>query len=107
MAEMFRVWLVEPAALEAVIVTGYKPVCEAVPEITPEVRLKLSPVGKVPDRDRAGVGKPVVVTVKELLTPDVKAADDAEVIVGDAFTLKVKLWLTVATALLALKVTTN
>ncbi len=55
---------------------------------------KVTPVGKVPDSERLGVGcvEEAVVTVKLPAVPTVKVVEAAEVIAGAWSTVKVKAW---------------
>ena len=54
--------------------------------------LKVTPSGSAPVSDRAAVGSPVVVTVKEPALPSVKVALSLEVICGATSTVRVKVW---------------
>ncbi len=55
--------------------------------------MKVTPLGREPDSDRAGVGSPVEVTVKLPAAPSVKVVLSAEVMAGAASTVRVKVWL--------------
>ena len=66
---------------------------------------KLTPVGKAPTSDNAGLGNPEVVTIKLPFVPTVNVVLFALVIVGASFTVKVKACELLPEALLALMVT--
>ena len=53
---------------------------------------KVTPVGRGPDSVRAGVGKPVVVTVNDPAVPTAKVLALALVMAGAWSTVRVKLW---------------
>ena len=76
--------------LVAVRVMANTPPCVGVPESTPVVLFRVTPVGSVPVSLKVGAGVPVAVTVKVpgLLLVNVVAF--AEVMAGAAFTVKVK-----------------
>src|SRR5580704_10474072 len=74
------------------MVIGKTPFWVGVPESTPVVALKVTPVGRAPDSLKVGAGVPVAVTVKVPAVPWVKVALLPEVMVGAAFTVRVKLW---------------
>jgi len=70
-------------------------VADGVPEIVAvpsPLSAKVTPGGRLPLADRAAVGNPVEVTVKLPAVPVTKVTPGAEVITGDAFTVRVKDW---------------
>jgi hypothetical protein len=99
-----------PELLLALMMIGYvPPVLAAGVPLSVAVPLPLSkkvrPFGNAPVSVRAGVGNPVVVSVKVLAVPTPKAALLALVIAGASPTVSVKTWVAaVPTPLLALNV---
>ena len=90
-----KVWLTVPLALVAVIVIGKLPplLGPAVPEIVAvplPLSVKLIPAGRAPDSVSAGVGAPVVVTVKLNGAPTIEVADEALVMVGPTFSVRTR-----------------
>jgi hypothetical protein len=80
-------WLADPAALTALIVSGYVPLVPAagVPDSVPfplPLSTKDRPVGKVPVGDSAAAGDPVLVNLKVVDLPTTNVAVAALVIVG-------------------------
>ena len=63
-----------------------------VPERTPVVGLRVTPVGSAPVSLNVGVGNPEAVTVNVPEMPTVKVAELPDVIAGASFTVSVKLW---------------
>ncbi len=81
----------------AVMVIGYELAVPAagVPESTPVVELRVTPVGRAPVSLNVGGGLPVAVTVKVPAVPTVNVVALAEVMVGGTGTVvteSVKLW---------------
>ena len=81
-----------PIPLLAVIVIGYVPPVPTlgVPESTPLV-LSVTPLGRAPDSENVGAGKPVAVTVNEPAVPTVNVVLFVLVIAGAWLTVNVKL----------------
>ena len=63
-----------------------------VPDSTPVVALRVTPVGRVPVSVNVGAGNPVAVTVKVPAVPTVKVVALPEVMAGAWSTVSVKLW---------------
>ena len=66
-----------------------------VPDSTPVVALRVTPLGRVPVSVKVGAGLPVAVTVKVPAVPTAKVVAFPEVMVGGTeggFTVSVKLW---------------
>jgi hypothetical protein len=78
--------------LVALKVSVYDPPVPAagVPASVPVLAVKPTPVGNVPDCDRAGDGKPLAVTEKEPADPTVKVVLAGLVMAGGASTFSVK-----------------
>ncbi len=107
-----KVWVAgEPTPLVAVKVIGNEPDWVGVPARTPVPGVKVTPVGRVPDSARVGVGEPVAVTVNVPAEPSVKVVWLAEVMAGavpEVFTVRVKAWVAgEPTPLVAVKVIGN
>ena len=88
-------WVASGAVpLVAVMVIGYVPLDPmiGVPDSTPVVELRVTPVGSVPVSLKVGAGKPVAVTAKVPAVPTVKVAALPEVMTGAWSTVTVKLW---------------
>jgi hypothetical protein len=66
----------------AVIVIGNVPPAAGVPDKTPEVAFKVTPLGNVPVSLNVGAGVPVAVTVNDPATPIVNVALSALVRAG-------------------------
>ena len=103
-----KLWLVVPAALVAVIVSGYTPFVLAAP-VNVAVPLPLStnvtPVGSVPALLSAAAGDPLVVTLKVPVLAAVNVAVAALVMVGAWRTTSEKFWVAVPAVLVALILT--
>ena len=63
-----------------------------VPDSTPVVESRVTPVGRVPVSEKVGAGLPVAVTVKVPAVPTVKVVVLAEVMAGAGSTVRVKDW---------------
>src|SRR5437899_1881137 len=90
-----KVWFTAPLALVAVIVTGKLPPVPdwAVPAIVAVPlpwSVKVIPAGRAPDSVSAGVGAPVVVTVKLNGAPTIEVADEALVMIGATFSVRTR-----------------
>ena len=81
----------EPTPLLALMVSEYVPPVPpaGVPESTPVVLFRVTPLGRVPVTPKVGAGSPEAMTVKLPALPAVKAAELAEVIAGAWVTLRV------------------
>jgi len=102
-----NVWVTAETTFVARKLMTYVPPVPAagVPDSTPVVELKVTPEGRVPVSERAGVGKPVAVTVKLPSEPVVKVTLFALVIAGAWFTVSVNDWVEVPVAFVAVKLT--
>jgi hypothetical protein len=82
-----------PMPLPAEMMRGKTPPSVGVPDnvaVPSPLSTNATPVGRVPDSDRAAVGSPVEVTVKVPADPSVKVVADPEVMVGETSTVRVK-----------------
>ena len=59
----FRVWRPVPTALVAATVNGKAPALEGVPDRTPDVALRVSPGGRLPEWEKVGAGIPLAANV--------------------------------------------
>ena len=96
-----KLWMaIGPTKLVASMVMGNTPLVVAVPDSRPADE-RVTPVGSAPDSVKVGAGKPEAVTVKLPAVPSVKVARSAEVMVGCASTVRVKVWVALGVTPLA------